>query len=108
MISTIWAALRGELTPSLDWASALDADSAFVTSALTPSEQEVLSLYATGAEASFVARQLSLSIHTVNTYVSRIRRKFMDAGVPAGSRVDLLVRAQAEGLVPTLDLQHSF
>ena len=108
LISTIWAALRGELTPSLDWASALDADSAFVTSALTPSEQEVLSLYATGAEASFVARQLSLSIHTVNTYVSRIRRKFMDAGVPAGSRVDLLVRAQAEGLVPTLDLQHTF
>lgn len=108
LISTIWAALRGELTPSLDWASALDADSAFVTSALTPSEQEVLSLYATGAEASFVARQLSLSIHTVNTYVSRIRRKFMDAGVPAGSRVDLLVRAQAEGLVPTLDLQHAF
>ena len=93
LISTIWAALRGELTPSLDWASALDGDSAFVTSALTPSEQEVLSLYATGAEASFVARQLSLSIHTVNTYVSRIRRKFMDAGVPAGSRVDLLVRA---------------
>ena len=28
--------------------------------------------------------------------------------IPAGSRVDLLVRAQAEGLVPTLDLQHAF
>lgn len=43
---------------------------------------------------------LGLATNTVNTYVARIRRRLIDSGFTAGSRVDLLRRDQAEGLLP--------
>ena len=103
LIDTIQATIRGELTPSVDWASALDTDSEFVTQQLNETERNILALYASGATADYVARRVGLATNTVNKYIAVIRRKFMDAGLPAGSRVDLLRRAQQEGLVPTHD-----
>lgn len=101
LLETIRAALRGELSPSMDWASALDTDSEFVTRQLNETEQRILALYASGATADYVARRVGLATNTVNKYISGIRRKFIAAGVPAGSRVDLMRRAQMEGLIPT-------
>ena len=102
LLATIRAAARGELTPSVDWASALDTDDRFVTRRLTESERRVLALYASGATADYVARRVGLSTNTVNKYVSEIRRKFLDQGRSPDNRVDLFRLAQAEGLLPTL------
>lgn len=105
LIDTIRAATRGELTPSMDWAAVLDADSTFVIRSLNKTEQDILALYASGATADFVARRVGLAKNTVNKYLGAIRKKFIAQGVPASSRVDLLVRAQAEGLIPTFNLR---
>lgn len=67
----------------------------------TAADLEFLGAHASGATAGYVARRLGLATNTVNTYIARIRRKFIDAGFTAGSRVDLLRRAPAEGLLPT-------
>ncbi|WP_067779028.1 response regulator transcription factor [Actinomyces vulturis] len=109
LISTIRRAVEGELTPSLDWASALDSDTEFVTTRLNDTERLILTYYASGAAADFIARRIHLSPNTVNKYIGNIRKKFMDAGMLDVSRVDLLRQSQREGLLPTSldELNHS-
>lgn len=104
LTTVLSAAARGELTPSVDWASAIDSHGTFVLTELTDAERRILELYASGAKATYVARRVGLSTNTVNKYLVRIRRRLMDAGLPSSSRVDLLRSAQAEGLVPTLSV----
>ncbi len=65
---------------------------------LSPREQEVLSLYASGETAVSVAQRTGLSRETVADYVTRIRKKYAEAGRPAHSRVDLYRRAIEDGL----------
>ena len=92
-------ALDGRPSASLDWAAALDADEDFVVDYLAPIEADVLAHYAEGEKSETVARILSLSKNTVNTYVARIRDKYRAAGRPADTRVDLFRRAAEDGLV---------
>ena len=87
-----------ELGPA--WASALDADEDFVARHLTSTEAGVLTYYASGATSGVVAREMDLSLATVNTYVTRIRNKYRAAGRPVHSRVDLFRRAVEDGLLP--------
>ncbi|MDO4791963.1 MAG: response regulator [Buchananella hordeovulneris] len=100
LIEAIVAAQKGEVRANIDWASALDQDEDFVTNYLNPVEADVLALYASGQCASQVAKAIPVALHTVTTYISRIRGKYLQAGRPAPSRVDLYVRAVEDGLIP--------
>ena len=99
LVLAIQDALDGRPSASLDWAAALDADEDFVVDYLAPIEADVLAHYAEGETSETVARILSLSKNTVNTYVARIRDKYRAAGRPADTRVDLFRRAAEDGLV---------
>ena len=99
-MDAVRAAADGEAVPGPDWASALDADEDFVARHLTSTEAGVLTYYASGATSGVVAREMDLSLATVNTYVTRIRNKYRAAGRPVHSRVDLFRRAVEDGLLP--------
>lgn len=99
LVLAIQDALDGRPSAGLDWAAALDADEDFVVDYLAPIEADVLAHYAEGEKSETVARILSLSKNTVNTYVARIRDKYRAAGRPADTRVDLFRRAAEDGLV---------
>ena len=100
LVDAVRAAADGEAVPGPDWASALDADEDFVARHLTSTEAGVLTYYASGATSGVVAREMDLSLATVNTYVTRIRNKYRAAGRPVHSRVDLFRRAVEDGLLP--------
>jgi len=102
-VLAIQDALDGRPSAGLDWAAALDADEDFVVDYLAPIEADVLAHYAEGEKSETVARILSLSKNTVNTYVKRIRDKYRAAGRPADTRVDLFRRAAEDGLVSYYD-----
>ena len=103
LVLAIQDALDGRPSAGLDWAAALDADEDFVGDYLAPIEADVLAHYAEGEKSETVARILSLSKNTVNTYVARIRDKYRAAGRPADTRVDLFRRAAEDGLVSYYD-----
>lgn len=68
--------------------------------ALSPREREVLELYATGYTAAQVGEALDISRNTVVDHIKRIRLKYVTAGRPAFTKVDLFRRAVEDGLVP--------
>ena len=103
LVLAIQDALDGRPSAGLDWAAALDADEDFVGDYLAPIEADDLAHYAEGEKSETVARILSLSKNTVNTYVARIRDKYRAAGRPADTRVDLFRRAAEDGLVSYYD-----
>ncbi|RQN01661.1 DNA-binding response regulator [Aeromicrobium camelliae] len=92
-------ALAGRPVTSLEWASALDSDPLLPDAGLTPREQEILALYASGETAKSVARLTGLSTQVVANYVGRIRAKYAEVGRPAASRVDLYRRALEDHLI---------
>ncbi len=94
---------RGVTFPTPDWAAALDADEDFVAEHLSDLEAQILAHYASGESSASVARALSVSKNTVNTYIARIRDKYRESGRPAESRVDLFRRAAEDGLVSYYD-----
>ena len=67
---------------------------------LSPRQREVLELYALGEPAKRVASLTGLSVETVNDYLARIRTKYAQAGRPTFSKVDLVLRALEDGLIP--------
>ncbi len=97
LLDAIRTAAEGREFFSTDWAAAIDADAALTDAKLSRREQEILGLYASGETATSVALRTGLSRDTVADYVSRIRRKYADAGRPAHSRVDLYKRAVEDG-----------
>lgn len=68
---------------------------------LTQRETEVLRLYATGMKYAEVARSLEppVSVESVKTYLSRIRKRYADANRPASTRMELRQRALEDGLL---------
>ena len=99
LVEAVLAAADGATFPTPDWAAALDADEDFVADHLSDLEARILTHYASGASAACVARTLSVSKNTVNTYIARIRDRYREAGRHADSRVDLFRRAVEDGLV---------
>ena len=99
LVEAVLAAADGATFPTPDWAAALDADEDFVADHLSDLEVRILTHYASGASSACVARTLSVSKNTVNTYIARIRDKYREAGRHADSRVDLFRRAAEDGLV---------
>ena len=72
---------------------------------LTHRETEVLRLYATGMKYAEVAAALDppVSVESVKTYLSRIRKRYGDANRPASTRIELRTRALEDGLLPPED-----
>ncbi|WP_433208441.1 response regulator [Nocardia sp. CA-107356] len=103
-VPTVVAAVRraasGEQVVTTDWAAAIDGDPQLSNVGLSPRQEEVLTLYASGEKASRVARLTGLSEQTVNDYLGRIRQKYADAGRPAPTKTDLYKRAVEDGWLP--------
>lgn len=99
LVEAVLTAADGATFPTPDWAAALDADEDFLADHLSDLEARILTHYASGESSACVARTLSVSKNTVNTYIARIRDKYREAGRHADSRVDLFRRAAEDGLV---------
>jgi two-component system response regulator DevR len=99
LLDAIRTAASGREVFGADWAAAIDADDELKDARLSPREREVLSLYASGETAVSVAQRTGLARETVADYVTRIRKKYAEAGRPAHSRVDLFRRALEDGLL---------
>jgi len=100
IVDAVREAARGIPVVSTDWAAALDSDPELATAGLSPKEQEVLALYASGDKSVAVAHRAGLSTSTVAEYVRRIRHKYAMAGRAAHTKVDLYKRAVEDGLLP--------
>lgn len=99
LLDAVRTAAHGGEVFGADWAAAIDADEGLADARLSNREQEILSLYASGETAANVAARTGLSRETVADYVSRIRRKYAEAGRPAHSRIDLYKRAIEDGIL---------
>lgn len=86
---------RGGVAPAPDL-GAVELEDA----GLSPREDEILMLYASGGDSHRVARRLGLAIPTVREYVDRIRTKYAQVGRPAPTKIDLFQRAVEDGLLP--------
>lgn len=69
---------------------------------LTHRETEVLKLHAAGLKYAETASSLEppVSVESVKTYLSRIRKRYAEAGRPASTRLELRERAIEDGLLP--------
>jgi len=103
LLDAVRTAAEGREVFGTDWAAAIDSDEVLADAKLSPREREILSLYASGEIANSVAQRTGLSRETVADYVSRIRRKYADAGRPARSRIDLYKRAVEDGVIDASD-----
>lgn len=99
LLDAIRTAAHGREVFGVDWAAAIDSDTELADAKLSAREQQILSLYASGETATSVAAITVLSRDTVADYVSRIRRKYAEAGRPATTRIDLYKRALEDGLL---------
>lgn len=103
MISAIEQVASGGVLNNLEWASAIEADSEFAAVQLGRRERDVLHLYASGLPMKQVASQLGVAPSTVKQHLDRVRRKYVEVGRPAPTKVDLLRRAVEDGILPELN-----
>ncbi|MGN8025053.1 response regulator [Microbacterium sp. 22242] len=101
VIAAVRTVARGEALNNVEWANAVDGDTAFADAQLSTREREVLRLYATGLPLKVVAEQLGVAYSTAKENITRIRVKYVDVGRPAPTKVDLLRRAMEDGIVNT-------
>lgn len=88
----------GDLLAAGEWAAAVQSDWELCDS-LGEKQRDILRVYATGIPAKQVARQLSLSVNTVNTYMHQVRNKLLAGSKGAGNRVDVYLSALRLGLL---------
>lgn len=103
LVETLKQVAAGGSSMSADWAAAMDGDPQLGRAALSPQEQLVLSLFARGLKAQAVASRMNIAVGTVEDYVRRIRAKYVRAGRPAYTKVDLYMRAVEDGILPSPD-----
>ena len=101
VIAAVRTVARGEALNNVEWANAVDGDTAFADAQLSTREREVLRLYATGLPLKVVAERLGVAYSTAKENITRIRVKYVDVGRPAPTKVDLLRRAMEDGIVNT-------
>lgn len=89
----------GVYVNTLQTAAAIDSDAEFKAAALSPREREVLSLYASGFALKQVAAELEIKISTAKEHIDRVRSKYSNAGRPASTKTELLVRAIEDGIL---------
>jgi DNA-binding NarL/FixJ family response regulator len=99
LIDAIRMVSAGVLVNNLQTTAAIDADSDFKKAKLSPREQEVLSLYASGLALKQVAYELGITAHTAKEHIDRVRSKYATIGRPAVNKTELLMRAIEDGLI---------
>jgi two-component system response regulator DevR len=100
LLETIRAAVAGEALMSTEWAAAIDADPQLSEARLTPQEESVLALFATGLKTQAVAAALGIAEGTVGDHVRRIRVTYARLGRAAPTKIDLYKRAIEDGFLP--------
>lgn len=100
LVDTLRSGAEGEPVMSTDLASAMESDPDLNRAGLSPQEQQVLTLFATGVKAVAVASAVGIAESTVEDYVRRIRVKYARIGRPAHTKVDLYKRAIEDGFLP--------
>lgn len=103
ILDAVRLAARGETIVTTEWAAALDSDPDLASAKLSPKEQEVLALYASGDKSVTVAARSGLSTSTVSEYIRRIRTKYALVGRPAQTKIDLYKRAVEDRILPGPD-----
>jgi DNA-binding NarL/FixJ family response regulator len=99
LIEAIRIVSAGVLVNNLQTTAAIDADTDFKKAKLSPREQEVLSLYASGLALKQVAFELQITVHTAKEHIDRVRSKYATVGRPAVNKTELLMRAIEDGLI---------
>ena len=99
LIDAIRMVSAGVLVNNLQTTAVIDADSDFKKAKLSPREQEVLSLYASGLALKQVAYELNITVHTAKEHIDRVRSKYATIGRPAVNKTELLMRAIEDGLI---------
>jgi DNA-binding NarL/FixJ family response regulator len=100
LLETIRAAVDGEALMSTEWAAAIDADPELSDARLSPQEESVLALFATGLKTQAVAAALGIAVETVEDHVRRIRQTYARIGRAAPTKIDLYKRAIEDGFLP--------
>ena len=100
LLETIRAAVDGEALMSTEWAAAIDADPELSAARLSPQEESVLALYATGLKTQAVAATLGIAVGAVEDHVRRIRVTYARLGRAAPTKIDLYKRAIEDGYLP--------
>jgi len=99
LIDAIRMVSAGIYINNLQTTAVIDADADFKNAKLSPREQEVLSLYASGLALKQVAFELKITVHTAKEHIDRVRTKFSNVGRPAVNKTALLMRAIEDGLI---------
>lgn len=99
LIEAIRMVAAGMLVNNLQTTAAIDADQDFTSAKLSPREQEVLSLYASGLALKQVAYSLNITVSTAKEHIDRVRNKYAVIGRPAVNKTELLLRAIEDGLI---------
>jgi DNA-binding NarL/FixJ family response regulator len=99
LIEAIRMVAAGIIVNNLQTTAAIDADADFKKAKLSPREQEVLSLYASGLALKQVAYSLNITVHTAKEHIDRVRGKYAIIGRPAVNKTELLMRAIEDGLI---------
>ncbi len=100
LLLALTRAAAGEAVVSTEWASALASDPDLRGAGLSPQEEKVLSLFASGSKAQMVASETGIAASTVDDYIRRIRVKYALNGRAAHTKVDLYKRALEDGFLP--------
>lgn len=99
LVEAIRMVAAGMLVNNLQTTAAIDADQEFTSAKLSPREQEVLSLYASGLALKQVAFTLNITVSTAKEHIDRVRNKYATIGRPAVNKTELLLRAIEDGLI---------
>jgi DNA-binding NarL/FixJ family response regulator len=99
LVEAIRMVSAGMLVNNLQTTAAIDADQDFTSAKLSPREQEVLSLYASGLALKQVAYSLNITVSTAKEHIDRVRNKYATIGRPAVNKTELLLRAIEDGLI---------
>jgi two-component system, NarL family, nitrate/nitrite response regulator NarL len=94
---------RPYVTPSL--ARAMLGDTGPNRPSLSPQEQRALRLWFQLPKKLNVARDMNISIETVDQYISRARVKYAALGRPVPNKAAMVARAIEDGLIRTEDVR---
>ena len=78
---------------------AANASATFPEVSLSQREKVAFALYASGHTMGDVAEAMGVGETSVQTYIKRIRKKYLAVGVHLANKVDLYRAAQAAGLL---------
>ena len=66
---------------------------------LTARQREIILAWLMLGTKERVAKELFVTPSTVKTHLQRIRKSYVDAGRPAGTKFELFIRAVQDGLI---------